>query len=39
MQNLSLKVIADPTYCNLQHWMVIKYYTLTLLQDKVPLTL
>ena len=34
--NLSLKVIADPTYCNLQHWQVIKYTTLTLLQDYLP---
>ena len=36
IQNLSLKVIADPTYCNLQHWQVIKYTTLTLLQDYLP---
>ena len=39
MQNLSLKATADPTYCNLQHWHVTKQTTLTLLQDKVPLTL
>ena len=39
MQNLSLKVITYPTYINLQHWQVIKYTILTLLLDKVPLTL
>ena len=39
MRNLSLKVIADPTDCNLQHWQVMKYTTLTLWQDKVPLIL
>ena len=39
MGNLSLKVKADPTYCNLRHWQVIKYTTLTLLQDRVHLTL
>ena len=38
-RNLSLKVIADPTYYNLQHYQVIRYTTLTLLQNKIPLTL
>ena len=32
----SLKVIADPTFCNLHQWQVIKQTTLTLSQDNVP---
>ena len=38
MRNLSLKVMDDPAYYDLQHWQIIKYITLTLLQDKVLLT-
>ena len=35
--NLSLKLMAEPTYCSLQFAHVIKYIKLQLSHDKLPL--